>query len=236
MKRNFGVRQSGASLMEVLIAMSISLVVTASMVALMANSLGSTTRIVHMTKLTDDMRVAMQMMTRDLRRTSYNANALLCYGNEDCALDGSITAAADVQIIGGDCLWFDMDRGHDGDSTNDEAGGFRRRAATVGDETIGWIEMYTGATQPSCTEADGADGWVAITDPEKINITAFTVDDSLSYTQLVLQDVNDNEVSQRVRKIRMNLQGQLVLQPTITRTMQDIISVRNDFISISAGS
>ena len=122
------------------------------------------------------------------------------------------------------------------DSTNDEAGGFRRRAATVGDETIGWIEMYTGATQPSCTEADGADGWVAITDPEKINITAFTVDDSLSYTQLVLQDVNDNEVSQRVRKIRMNLQGQLVLQPTITRTMQDIISVRNDFISISAGS
>ena len=45
-KRN---KQQGASLMEVLIAMSISLVVTASMIALMANSLGTTTRIIKMT-------------------------------------------------------------------------------------------------------------------------------------------------------------------------------------------
>ena len=62
--------QKGASLMEVLVAMSISLVVTASMVALMANSLGSTARIIKMTKLTDDMRIALQMMTRDVRRSS----------------------------------------------------------------------------------------------------------------------------------------------------------------------
>ena len=67
--------QSGASLMEVLIAMSISLVVTASMIALMANSLSTTARIVNMTKLADDMRVAMQMVTRDVRRSSYNAQA-----------------------------------------------------------------------------------------------------------------------------------------------------------------
>ena len=62
-------QQTGASLMEVLVAMSISLVVTASMVALMANSLGNTSRIIKMTKLTDDMRIAMQMMSRDVCRS-----------------------------------------------------------------------------------------------------------------------------------------------------------------------
>jgi len=40
-------QQKGMSLMEVLVAMSISLVVTASMIALMANSLGSTARIIN---------------------------------------------------------------------------------------------------------------------------------------------------------------------------------------------
>lgn len=229
-------RQTGASLMEVLVAMSISLVVTASMIALMSNSLGNTARIIKMTKLSDDMRVAMQMMTRDLRRSSFNANSMLCYGNADCATDGSITAAGDVTIVNNSCIWFQMDRaegetGLNGNSTDDPAGGFRRRTATIDGDEIGWIEMYTGTTTPTCTEADGSNGWVAITDPENMNITGFTVDDTpLSYTQVVLQDVNGNEMRQKVRKIRMTVLGQLVMDPSIVRRMEDVISVRNDLI------
>ena len=90
--------------------------------------------------------------------------------------------------------------------------------------------MYTGDTQPDCTEADRTAGWVAITDPTEINITTFAVDDRLSYTEIVLQDAEGNIVSQKVRKIRMSLQGQLVMDPTIVRRMEDVISVRNDLI------
>jgi type II secretory pathway component PulJ len=222
-------RQAGASLMEIMVAMSISLVVTASMIALMANSLSTTTRIVKMTKLADDLRVAMQMMTRDVRRSSYNAQAMQCYGNEDCATDGSVTLAGDIEIIGGSCFWFEMDREFNGDSTDDSAGGFRRRSGVVDGEAVGWLEMYTGATQPN-EACDGAEDWVAITDPTYINIISFTVDDGLSYTEVVLQDIHGNVVSQKVRKIRMNLQGQLVMDPTIVRRMEDVISVRNNVI------
>ena len=223
-------RQAGASLMEVMVAMSISLVVTAAMIALMANSLSTTARIVKMTKLSDDLRVAMQMMTRDLRRSSFNAQAIQCHGNADCEADGSLTLADDVAIVGSDCFWFEMDRGFNGDSTDDEAGGFRRRSKIVGDSAVGWIEMYTGDTQPTCDEPAGTGGWVAVTDPEDINITAFSVDDALSYTEEVLRDVYGNVVQQKVRKIRMNMQGQLVMDSTIVRRMEDIISVRNDLI------
>jgi type II secretory pathway component PulJ len=232
-------RQNGASLMEVLVAMSISLVVTASMVALMANSLGNTARIIKMTKLSDDLRVAMQMMSRDVRRSSYNSNAMFCYGNEDCGTDGSVTLANDIAIVDGSCFWFEFDYGMNGNAMDDRAGGFRLQTEIIddrGDEdagndvTVGWLEMYTGGTQPTCNEDPESGGWVAITNKENMNITQFSVDDDLSYTEVVLQDVNGNSMSQKVRKIRMNMRGELVMDSSVWRSMQDIVSVRNDLM------
>jgi len=219
--------QQGASLMEVLVAMSISLVVTASMVALMANSLGSTTRIIKMTKLSDDMRIALQMMTRDVRRSSYNANSMFCYANENCASDGAVTLPGDITISNtGDCFTFLTDRDHDGDSTEDAAGGFRR--VTTGG--VGVIEMWTGDSSPNCAAAAGSANWVQITNPDNMDIFAFTVDENLSYTVKILEDGFGNELSQKVRKIRMNMGGRLVMDNSIERRVEDVISVRNDLL------
>ena len=231
-------RQAGATLMEVLVAMSISLVVTASMVAMMANSLGTTTRIVKMTKLADDMRVAMQMMTRDVRRSSYNANSLLCYANDNCATDGTpITLTGDINFVdldaddSFDCFTYQMDRHEgenkfDGDSTNDPAGGFRR--VTTGG--VGVIEMWTGDSAADCSDPAGTAGWVQITNPDNMDIFGFSVDDDLSYTQLIRNDGAGNTLSQRVRKVRMSLQGRLVMDNDIVRHVEDVISVRNDLL------
>jgi hypothetical protein len=224
--------QGGASLMEVLIAMSISLVVTASMIALMANSLGSTARIVKMTKLADDLRVTMQIMTRDVRRSSYNANSMFCYANEDCGTDGAIIAAGDINLVDidadtvNDCFTFLMDRDHDGNSTEDDAGGFRR----VTSGGVGVIEMWTGDASPNCNAVPGAANWVQITDPEDMDIFEFDIDDDLSYSVLIQDDGAGNTLSQRVRKIRMNVQGRLVLDNSIVRRVEDVISVRNDLL------
>jgi type II secretory pathway pseudopilin PulG len=220
-------RQSGATLMEVMIAMTISLVVTAAMIAMMSNTLGTTARIINMSKLTDDMRVAMQMMTRDVRRSSYNANSMLCYANDDCATDaGGPVLAGDVTIDdSGTCFTFLTDRDHDGDSTDNAAGGFRQ--VTV--SGVGVIEMWTGDNTPDCTDAAGAAGWVEITNPEQMDVFAFTVDDDLSYTQVILDNGSDT-LSQKVRKIRMDMQGRLVTDNTITRQIEDVINVRNDLL------
>ena len=227
-KRNIRLsKQRGMSLMEVLIAMSISLVVTSSMIALMSNTLGSTARIIKMTKLSDDMRITMQMMTRDVRRSSYNAGSMFCYANEDCGSDGAVTLAGDISINGSnDCFTFLTDRDHDGDSTENDAGGFRR-VVTNG---VGVIEMWTGDQSPDCSSAAGATDWVQITNSENMDIFVFTVDDNLSYTQEILNDGFGNTLSQKVRKIRMNMQGRLVLDNTIIRRIEDVIAVRNDLL------
>jgi type II secretory pathway pseudopilin PulG len=228
-------KQSGATLMEVLVAMSISLVVTATMIALMASTLGSTARIVQMTRLSDDMRVALQMMSRDVRRSSYNINSIFCYANDDCDSDGATVAVGDITINGSnDCLVFMIDREHDNYASDIAAGGFRQVLVDPdGDGTfVGVIEMWTGTGDPTaiCDDAAGASGWVQITNPDNMDIFAFSVDDDLSYTQVVKDDGAGDTVSQRVRKVRMDIQGRLVLDDTIVRRMEDIISVRNDLL------
>ena len=228
-------KQNGSTLMEVMVAMSISLVVTASMIALMASTLGSTARIVKMTKLSDDMRVALQMMSRDVRRSSYNINSIFCYANDDCAEDGAVVAVGDITINGSnDCLVFLTDREHDNYESDIAAGGFRQVLVDPDGDgtTVGVIEMWTGTGDPAaiCDDAAGASGWVQITNPDNMDIFAFSVDDDLSYTQVVKDDGAGDTVSQRVRKVRMDMQGRLVLDDTIVRRMEDIISVRNDLL------
>jgi prepilin-type N-terminal cleavage/methylation domain-containing protein len=218
-------RQQGFSLMEIMISLTLSLVVTAAMVALMSSSLGNTSRIVNMTKLTDDMRMTMQMLTRDVRRTSYNANAMFCYANDDCGTDGSLTMAPDISIsAGGDCFTYLLDRDHDGDSTENDAGGFRR--VTAGG--VGVIEMWIGDASPDCGAADS--NWVNITNPDSMDIASFAVDDDLSYSDVIFDDGAGFTISQRVRKLRINMRAQLTANDSISRDIEDIISVRNDIL------
>lgn len=218
-------RQAGFSLMETVVAMALSLLVTATMVLTMSSSLGNTSRILDMTKLSSDLRSTMMMLTRDIRRTSYNANALLCYGNEDCHSDGSVTMPGDVVInAGNNCFTFLMDRDHDGDSTENAAGGFR----LVNAGTTGAIEMWTGNNAPNCAATNNAD-WVRVTNAASMDITNFNVDNSLSYTQEIYND-GTTVISQRVRKLRFTIDGRLVNHNQITRRIEDVITLRNDLI------
>ena len=63
-----------------------------------------------------------------------------------------------------------------------------------------------------------------------MDIFGFSIEDQLmSYNQDILNN-GATTVSQRVRKVRMDLQGRLVLDSTIERSMEDIISIRNHLL------
>lgn len=223
LKVNFPRGSRGFSIMEVLIASSLSLVVTASMVALMVSSLSNTARLVKMTVLTDDLRIAMQMMSRDVRRSNYSANSVHCFANPDCVSDGTLSSPGDVQISEtNDCFIFNMDRDHDGDATENSAGGFRRAVVSG----VGVIQMWVGDDAAECSGSDA--NWVAVTDPDDIEISSFSVDDLLSYTEVVYDDGDGQQLFQKVRKVRMSIVGQLHVDNTIQRTIEDVIKLRNN--------
>ena len=205
-----------------MIGLALSLIVITSMVGLMSNSLGSATRIIQMSQLTDELRNAMSMMSRDVRRANFSANSIYCYANSDCGIDGSATQSADISINGdNDCFIFGLDRDNDGNASNDDGGGFRLMTTS----NIGRIEMWVGDSTPNCN-ATNTD-WVAVTDPDFVDIELFNVDDADSYSQSITTE-SGGTLTQRSRLVLMQIEGRLILDNAITRRIENTIKVRND--------
>lgn len=248
-------RQRGVTLMEALISLALSTIVITAMVILMGNSMGTTNRITQMAQLNDELRNVMSMLTRDVRRANYSATSILCYGNPYCGVqeltrqEGGDTPLGDHMIIAAGCVIFQLDRpvdvnddgvlDIDGNATNDSKGGFR----LVDDDGVGVIQMWanTAATVPACGDDVDAAGWIAVTDPNIVDIVEFTIDDDLSIEKSIFQDDGESEYTQRQRYLRLAIEGELVLEQRmgwaadadeqmIRRRIQDDITVRNDYL------
>jgi prepilin peptidase dependent protein B len=224
-------KQAGMSLIETMIALAMSLIVTSSMIVLIGNSMGSATRIIEMSQLTDELRNAMSMMSRDVRRANYNSNNIYCYANSDCGESGGpavqssdiLDSAGDVLAADTSCFVFGLDRNYDGNANNDGGGGFRRRI----DDTSGngMIEMWVGTTVPVCGSTSAE--WVAVTDPDFVDITGFRVSGEDTFENTLEQE--SGTLTQRVRYVEMEINGQLTMDNTIRRTIRDKVNVRNHF-------
>ena len=109
-------RQQGMTLMELLVAGFISIIVTTGMVILMANTLGTGTQTIKMTQLSAEMRTAMQIMTRELRRANYHSGYATCFGDTGCLATETVDAkVTEINIeknvvSDGDCFSFYYDR------------------------------------------------------------------------------------------------------------------------------
>lgn len=229
-------RQAGLTLMEMMISLALSLVVTTAMITLMGNSMGSATRIIQMTQLSDELRNAMSMLSRDVRRANYNPYAIHCYANADCGINDDepmkVNFINDLDVVayqGNACLLYFLERAAPTGAPGAIGGGGFRLATTDG---VGRIEMWTGAAAPP---ADcGGNNWIAVTDPGFVNITDLTLqeDEGLTgtFSDSVLRKDGSVLLNMRARQVRMQMEGQLLIEPTIVRRIEDTIRVRNDFI------
>ncbi len=172
-----------------------------------------------MTRLTQEMRTAMQIMSRDLRRANYLSPevARTCYANPDClagsGFDGKMGAI--VVGAGSDSLSFWLDRQGDGLDPCDQ-GAFRLNESSG----IGTIQMLI------CDV-----GWVDITDPDIIDVQSFVVDNSDTYTETISAAGS----TQTVQKIRLLIGADLrnnTANYTISRVIGDQIRIRNNFTTL----
>lgn len=214
------VRQRGLGLIEMLVSIALSLMAVSVMVILMANTLGSGATSIQMSRLSQELRASMQLMSRDLRRANFHSGFLSCFGNVDCRTDLGIEAWVNTININAsaNCFWYWLDRNGDAALSDDAVGAFR--FGTV--DGVGVIQMRTdGNGGANCD--DGA-GWELITDPETIEIVSFTVSNAESYTETLSSDGDE----QIVEKIRLNIIGRMVKDPDIEREVQDLVLIRND--------
>lgn len=222
-RRMNGVNQAGFGLVEMLVSLALSLLAVTVMVILMANTLGTGSETIQMSRLSQELRASLQLMSRDLRRANYHGGFLNCFANANCRSDLNITAYVNtIQInTAGNCFWYWLDRDSDADLSNDAVGGFRY--STI--NGVGVIQMrVSGNTAANCD--DGAD-WELITDPGIVDITNFSISNSDSYTES-LSAAGD---MQMVEKIRLNINGRMAANPSVQREIEDLVLVRNDIQS-----
>ncbi len=228
-------RQKGMTLMELLVAGTISVIVSSGMVVLMASTLGTGTQTIKMTRLSSEMRGALQIMTRELRRANYHATYISCYGNPNCLATLTIdNEVSEININGSnDCAWFWYDRPQRTGVTpvgiaNETVAAFRR--TLVG--AIGVIQMTTsGTSAANCPTT----GWVNITNPELIDITAFNVNDAVANFASYTFTING---TQSIERIGITMSGRLRSNASLPAwmqganapllTVQDFVRVRND--------
>ena len=238
--------QKGVTLIELLIAMVISLIVSTAMVMLMANTMSSGTQTIQMTRLTQDLRAAIQIMSRDLRRSSYTSEAIQCFANPACGSNGTLSLPGAI-IATDNCLIFQLDRAHDGNAINDQGGAFRRRVIGTGLAARGVIEIWSANGSPASCTAGAAASWVQITEPNVVDITelrmasdfvrtgsAWTATTTpLSYAEVIMTTAA-GATTQTVRKVQFRLSGEMINSISdfpVRRTIEDMIRVRNNIVT-----
>lgn len=230
--------QLGLTLMELLVASVISIIAVAAMLIVMASTLGTGSQTIQMSRLSQELRSTLQIVSREVRRANYHANFLSCYGNVDCRDDLGIAGVVkEISITNSgdsDCFWFWYDRPQTGTQTavtGETVAAFRRVVVNA----VGKIQMTTTrTTAPTCGAAAADTQWVDITDTDIVDIQTFNISDANSYTETI----NTAGDTQLVERITISITGRVVpdaaiaswLQATAveTKTLDHFVQVRNN--------
>jgi Tfp pilus assembly protein PilW len=228
-----------------MVALVAGMIVVAAVVAFMMSSFSSNAEYVRSTRLTQELRNTLDLVTRDLQRAGYDDNALLYLGNPN-------TSPFSPILISGSCIVYAYDRTHPNgqaaaagtagtlDVSNGEVRGLRMSQVTnATGQSVGVIEyaVSEGATKPDCAAAAGTYNtvpatcnsttmWCPLSDASTIDIDAFTLTNGGA-------TMDGSGSTMGMRRIDVVLTGRIAGDTQFSRTMRTSIKVRSDCIRLT---
>ncbi|MBK1645356.1 hypothetical protein CKO25_12025 [Thiocapsa imhoffii] len=180
--------QGGVNLVELMIGMVVGLIALVGLMSLYIAVLAGHSDLVRQARLNQDVRVALDFITNDIRRAGYWRDAVSipagairprnCFMSRTagCSTDPALPTLGDIHLLeGGSCLLLSYDATYTG-ASDQLVFGYRRAVL----QDVGVIEMLvdpTGAARNTNPGGCGADDtpadtrWVALTDPNETNVT-----------------------------------------------------------------
>lgn len=200
-------RQTGLTLIELMIAMVIGLIIVASVIGLFISMMSSNTTNLNEIRLNQELRAAMSLMTRDLRRAGYNGGSASVAGvSNPFSTDASSAGAASTALnigAGDDDVIFAYDVDADGVLDSGEVLGYQVSSNT--------LQLCLADSVANCTT------WQSLTDPDVVNIT-----------DLTFIETNASSATAQFKQITIELTGEWVRDSDFTRTITETIKRRND--------
>lgn len=201
-------RLRGVTLVELMVALLIASAVIGGIMAIFVSSVKHGRMTVEQGHLDNELHHVMSVVTRDVRRAGYWASA------NTSSTNPFMQSATDITINGGNnCILVSYDHNSDGSlpavnsGTDDERYGYRLMNSAV--------QYRPNTAAFDCSASAGS--WTNLTNPNVVNVTAFTVTKSTKTTS-----------SMELRTITITLTGQLVSDATVTKTLTQVVKVQND--------
>lgn len=239
----------GFSLIELMVALAAGLIVLTALIAFLMSSFRSNGEYVQSTRLTQELRNTLDLIVRDLRRAGYDDNALNFLGNSYASPFAPIAVETSAE---GGCVLYAYDRTAPNGTANGsfagvlelanaEVRGLRRKEVTVNGALVGVIEYAESSSgRPTCAgetaiytsfppTCHSTSGWCALSDPNKVNISAFTVT-NIGTTQVGSEDKLGYTDTLGIRELDVSLAGKLVGNTEYTRDVRTSIKIRADCI------
>jgi len=208
-------KNEGVTLIELLVALTINIIIFVAMIGFFSSNLAHYNKEIKMDKLNQELETVMQLMTNDIRRAGYWANAKNDLGATQSTNPFTSTSnSTDINLPSSSCILFTYDHRKTGSlpsisTTDDDRYGFRLN------NQILQIRPF-GLSPFSCTGT-----WENMTDPNVVLIT------SLTFT-LNSTTASSGSLSVVLRSVDISITGQLATDSTITKTLTQHVRIRND--------
>lgn len=245
----------GFTLVELMVALVAGLIVSAAVLSFFLSSMKSNGEYVQSTRLTQELRNTLDLMTRDLRRAGYDDDGVKFAGNTNSSKFAPICLTASGAPTtclsagsSGDCILYAYDRTYPNGATtaagtlggldygNGELRGLRLRNYTVNGVSTGVVEyaVSSGTTAPAC--GGGGPAYSASNTYPGCNTTSHWCPLSdptrINVTSLGLvnrsRQIGSNPGAIMARRFDIELAGQLVGDATVTRSVETSVKLRSD--------
>ena len=206
----------GFSLVELMVAITIGLFILLGLTSFLSNNLRSSAQLSAATRLNQEMRNIMALMSRDIRRAGYWGNATSGIGVTVPLFDNPFD---EVNVATSGCILYSYDLNADGALTGNEQFGFLLDAGTI-------KARSTSSGSPSCSS--GA-AWQPLSDPNAVTYTALTF--TVTSTKNYISGTSGPNTTQRI--VTISLSGSLKSDASVKQTLTEKIKIENDLFQAS---
>lgn len=215
-------RQGGATLIELMIGLTVGLFMLAGASLLFVSYINGNRDLLLSTRLTQEMRAATSLIERDVRRAGFWQNAPNGVWYSGTSGVTSNPYAAVVATSGSSNVTYNYALDADDTVGSSEAFGFRMTTASG----IGTLEMLKGGA------------WTALTNSDTTNVTAFSITPTTRTISLLEYCISPCPAgsttcppTMQVREYDLTFSAQSKSDSNIKRTIAESIRVRNDSVT-----
>jgi prepilin peptidase dependent protein B len=240
-------KQSGFTLIEIMIALLIGLLIVAATISIYITTIRGSSDTIRSARLNHDLDSAMSLMINDIRRAGYWGGAIAGADSRNTPTNpGNLftTATTNIQIPSSNCILYTYDANGGSAVDSNEYYGFklegtnirmRKTGTTTADCTDGvWETMNidTGNSRSEKVEIDALTfDFDDASAPSKCkNVTTATIPnfEDKSCATLTTLTLNSGDDIVETRQVTITLRGHITGETSVQKSQLSNVKVRND--------